>query len=152
MTKIEKSKRFFLTPIIESKGGANFIVFCSAVLDWSNDCIYNSNFWSDGGTPTFRGRKRLKNEIKWGQNYRKIQNLVDEHKRCENKITCNYRSNLVLKWNSLFLTLLYPLINIGVFITNYSQMTPHSTRNRMILIILTIKYDEIKSRNLRKLR
>ena len=67
----------FWSPRIEPKEVANPIDFYLIVYDWSNTCIYISNFWPNPVKPSLSNRKNMKSKVKWGQNYRKFQNLLE---------------------------------------------------------------------------
>ena len=67
---------------MEPKGFANPIVFCLAVIGWSNTSICNLNFWSNGVIPTLRGRKGRKSSEK------NVENLPEILKWHENNSVC----------------------------------------------------------------
>ena len=122
---------FVFKPMNEHKGVANLIVFCLAVFSCSITCICNSDFLPNDVIPTFRGRKRLKSEVKCGHNYRKFKNLLEVLKWHKNNSVGQFRCENEIHELFSLLTPFSPVMEIEIFIVIYRQMAPQSTRNRI---------------------
>ena len=72
----------------------------------------------------FKGRK---NALKYGQNYRRFQNLLEVHTWHEHKSVGQFQGKMQDQLFSPFWPL-FPYIVIRIFIAKYMQMTPQSTR------------------------
>ena len=118
-------------------------------LGWSNAYIYNLGSWPKGVILTFRGRKRLKNEVEIWSNLSKISKSAT-NAQVEWKQEC--RSICRRKWNWCNFLPLFPIwtsnMDIGIFIAKYRQITPSfDSSSQIIFIILMINYDVIKLSN-----